>query len=192
MLRRRYPASTLLRPCPTPAATATSRDVEAATLVAAGLPRLPEPPCLRAVPTTPADRRAARVGCFPLRAAFPVKSAGRHPQLHFRGLLGLHSRYGPQGLLAHLPWTLSQGFGPAGYPTKPLASYQTKPTTICVEPSSTGDSRRRGARFNPGEEPGSSVGWPALGPGSRLSPRPGRRWMDCAAVRRDPELVRGL
>jgi hypothetical protein len=36
-----------------------------------GLPRLPEPPFRRAVPTTPADRVGARVDCFPTRAAFP-------------------------------------------------------------------------------------------------------------------------
>ena len=30
-----------------------------------GLPRLPEPPFQRAVPTTPADRAGARVDCFP-------------------------------------------------------------------------------------------------------------------------------
>ena len=31
----------------------------------------------------------------PSRAAFPVSRAGRHPRLHFRGLLRLHSNYGP-------------------------------------------------------------------------------------------------
>ncbi len=33
----------------------------------------------------------------PLHAAFPDRQAGRHPQIHFRGLLRLHSRYGPLG-----------------------------------------------------------------------------------------------
>jgi uncharacterized protein (TIGR03437 family) len=37
------------------------------------------------------------VGFFPVRAAFPGLRAGRHPRLHFRGLLKLHSRYGLQG-----------------------------------------------------------------------------------------------
>ena len=43
----------------------------------------------------------------PSRAAFPVSQAGRHPRLHFRGLLRLHSNYGPldrstaQGGLCH-------------------------------------------------------------------------------------------
>jgi TolB-like protein len=72
-----------------------------------GIPRLPEPPSQRAVPTTPADRMSASVDCFPIHAAFPVLQAGRHPHLYFRGLLRLHSRYGPlacstaQGGLCH-------------------------------------------------------------------------------------------
>src|SRR6202043_207144 len=72
-----------------------------------GLPRLPEPPFRRAVPTTPADRVGARVDCFPTRAAFPKWPEGRHPHCHFRGLLRLYSRYGPpdrsatQGGLCH-------------------------------------------------------------------------------------------
>jgi hypothetical protein len=33
---------------------------------------------------------------FPVRAAFPVLKAGRHPFRYFRGLLKLHSRYGLQ------------------------------------------------------------------------------------------------
>jgi hypothetical protein len=49
------------------------------------------------VPTTPADRMSAHVEYFPILAAFPDSSAGRHPRLHFRGLLGLHSCYGPPG-----------------------------------------------------------------------------------------------
>ena len=38
LLRRHYPASTLLRPCPTPAMTVACRDVEAATLAPNGSP----------------------------------------------------------------------------------------------------------------------------------------------------------
>jgi hypothetical protein len=59
------------------------------------------------VPITPADQTGARVGRFPIRAAFPVIQAGQRPRFHFRGLLRLHSRYGPsdcstaQGGLCH-------------------------------------------------------------------------------------------
>src|SRR5262245_24271359 len=38
LLRQHYPASTLLRPCPTPAMTVACRDVEAATLARDGSP----------------------------------------------------------------------------------------------------------------------------------------------------------
>src|SRR3712207_6814523 len=75
-------------------------DVEVATLVWNGSPPLPASPSRRAVPTTPADRTGARVDCFPIRAAFPVIRPGRHPHLSFRGLLRLHSRYGPSGCSA--------------------------------------------------------------------------------------------
>jgi len=46
----------------------------------------------------PVPRRietGACVDCFPAHTAFPVSQAGRHPHLHFRGLLRLHARYGP-------------------------------------------------------------------------------------------------
>ena len=58
----------------------------------------------------PVPRRietGACVDCFPAHVAFPVSQAGRHPHLHFRGLLRLHARYGPldcstaQGGLCH-------------------------------------------------------------------------------------------
>ena len=62
---------------------------------AAGPPTLPEIPFPRAVPNTPVNRAGAGVGCFPARAAFPGMKAGRRSPLHFRGLLRVHSRYGP-------------------------------------------------------------------------------------------------
>src|SRR5262245_38927352 len=60
-----------------------------------GLPRLLGSPFRRAVPTTPADQAGAHVDCFPVHAAFPKWQEGRHPHCHFRGLLRLHTRYGP-------------------------------------------------------------------------------------------------
>src|ERR1700683_3347024 len=88
-LRRSY-APVRLPPWPPPFAT-----LRPLPSPLTGLPRLPEPPFRRAVPTTPADRAGARVDCFPAHAAFPKWQEGRHPHCHFRGLLRLHSRYGP-------------------------------------------------------------------------------------------------
>src|SRR5882672_10649956 len=53
---------------PEPPPIATLRPLPSLTT---GLPRLPEPPFRRAVPTTPADRVGARVDYFPTRAAIP-------------------------------------------------------------------------------------------------------------------------
>jgi len=72
------------------------RAVEAAALVRTGIPRLPETPFRRAMPTTPVDQDGCTCRLLPhARAAFPVIQAGRRPHLHFRGLLRLHTRYGP-------------------------------------------------------------------------------------------------
>ena len=89
-----------------------------------GLPRLPEPSFQRAVPTTPADRASARVDCFPARTAFPKWPEGRHPHCHFRGLLRLHSRYGPSDRSAAQGDLCHEAPAPAGYPAEPLVSYR--------------------------------------------------------------------
>ncbi len=101
-LRRHYPASTVLWPCPTPARPAVhATALEARPPTKTGLPRLPGSPFQRAVPITPVDRNGCirRLLPHPTRPS-PSRQAGRHPQLHFRGLLKLHSRYGPLDRLA--------------------------------------------------------------------------------------------
>ena len=89
------------RPAPTSA-------VEAATLAQHGPPPLPGSPFQRAVPNPPMDQNRCICRLLPCSTrAFPVSQAGRRPSLHFRGLLRLHSRYGPsdcstaQGGLCH-------------------------------------------------------------------------------------------
>ena len=58
-------------------------------------PDYPESPFRRAVPNYPGGSRQVLVSVASLsHAAFPVSQPGRHPRLHFRGLLRLHSRYG--------------------------------------------------------------------------------------------------
>ena len=60
-----------------------------------GLPRLPALPFQRAMPITPVNQTGACIDCFPAYAAFPAIRPGRHPHCNFRGVLRLHSRYGP-------------------------------------------------------------------------------------------------
>src|SRR5262245_52293600 len=88
------------------------RNVEAATLATDG-----SPPITRTTfPTCRAYYPGGSSGC-PCRllpapvGAFPVWQVGRHPHCHFRGLLRLHSRYGPSDrsttsaeVVPHLAW----------------------------------------------------------------------------------------
>ena len=75
LLRCHYPASTLIRPCPTPIRAAACRDVEVTPpSPITGLPRLPEPPFRRAVPTTPADQTGALSITSPLVQPSPEGS----------------------------------------------------------------------------------------------------------------------
>ena len=101
-----------------------THSVEAATSDRAGLPRLPASPFQRAVPNTPMDRTGACVDCFPVHPAFPDVPAGRHPSLHFRGLLRLYSRYRPLDRSTAQGRPLSRGSDPASRPARPLVSYQ--------------------------------------------------------------------
>jgi hypothetical protein len=106
---------------PRPPLLATSRPLPSPTT---GLPRLPASPFQRAAPTTPADRTAACVDYFAIHTAFPAFRPGRHPHYGFRGLLRLHSRYGPLDRSTARSGLLSRGFDPVGCPSKPLVSYQ--------------------------------------------------------------------
>ena len=148
-LRQRYPVSTVLRSSPTPV-----RPAVLATALGPTRPRQVSPDnphCLANVPC-PLPRRigSGAYARFPslFRSAFPVAQAGRHPHHYFRGLLRLHSRYGPLARSAAQRRPLSQGSSPPGHPNKPLVSYSIKPATIEVESSSTGNTRLRGALCN--------------------------------------------
>ena len=137
-----------MRPCPTPARSTAISDVEAATSDRMGLPRLPVSPFPRAAPNTPADRMAACVGCFAIRAAFPVLRAGRHPHLLLSRPAQASLTLQPTGSLNRPRRPLSRGFNPASHPTKSLVSYQGKSTIPWVESPSTGQTRPRGAPQN--------------------------------------------
>jgi hypothetical protein len=109
-----------------------------------GLPRLPEPPFRRAVPTTPADRAGARVDCFPAHAAFPKWQEGRHPHCHFRGLHRLHSVMARR--IAQPPKVaFVTRLRPSQLPDQAARQLPDLSTIIRVESSSTGVSRLRGA-----------------------------------------------
>ena len=150
LLRRHYPASTLLRPCPTPAMAVAFRNVEDATLATDG-----SPPITRTTfPTCRAHYPGGSSGCacrlLPNSCSLPQMAGGSASALSLSRPAQASLALRPAGSLNRPRRPLSQGFDRAGYPAGPLASYQTKPTTLWVEPSSTGDARRLGALRNPG------------------------------------------
>ena len=130
------PPEVTLRPLPSPAT---------------GLPRLPVITFLACRAHYP--RRTAN-GC--IRRLLP-RSTRPSPNLR---RVGVHiftfeacsgfTRVRPARSLNRPRRPLSQGFGPAGCPTRPPVSYQIKPTTVWVDTSSTGVTRRRGALRNVG------------------------------------------
>src|SRR5467141_3827686 len=123
-LRRHYPASTLLRPCPTPAMTVACRDVEAATLARDG-----SPPITRTTfPTCRAHYPDGSSGCgcrlLPRSRGLPQMGGGSASASSLLGPAQASLTLRPVGLLNRLKRPLSRGSSPSGYPAEPLVSYQ--------------------------------------------------------------------
>ncbi len=124
MLRRHYPASTLIRPRPTPAMAAAFRDVEAATLALDG-----SPPITRTTfPTCRAHYPGGSSGCacrlLPRSYSLPQMAGGSASALSLSRPAQASLTLRPAGLLNRLKRPLSRGSSPAGYPAEPLVSYQ--------------------------------------------------------------------
>ena len=90
-----------------------------------GLPRLPASPFQRAVPITPMNWNGCIRRLLPRPRGLPRYSGGSAsaPSLSRPAQALLKLR--PAGLLNRPRRHLSRGFGPTGYPAKPLVSYQT-------------------------------------------------------------------
>src|SRR5262249_34055812 len=125
LLRRHYPASTLLRPCPTPAVADAQGNVEAATLANNG-----SPPITRTTfPTCRAYYPGGWSGCacrlLPRSCSLPQMAGGSASALSLsrpaQALLALR----PAGSLSRPRRPLSRGSTPASSPAKPLASFRT-------------------------------------------------------------------
>ena len=125
-LRRHYPASQVVRPCPTPArpaVLATALEVRPPTET--GLPRLPGPPSQRAVPITPVDRNGCmrRLLPHPTRPSPTDRRVGIHDFTDLRPAQASRALR-PAGSLDRPRRPLSRGFETASYPTAPPVSYQ--------------------------------------------------------------------
>ncbi len=110
--------------------------VEAATLVQNGSPLLARSPvstCRAHYPGGPIQVHPSAAS--PDRAAFPVLRVGRRPQLPFRGLLGLHTRYGPSICSAAKSGVRLRA--PTRTVTRPSRLIATGPTDHCPGGTST-------------------------------------------------------
>jgi hypothetical protein len=124
LLRRHYPASTLLRPCPTPAVAVACRDVEAATLAHDG-----SPPITRTIfPTCRAHYPGGSSGCacrlLPRSCSLPQMAGGSASALSLSRPAEASLTLRPAGLLSRQKRPLSRGSSPSGYPAEPLVSYR--------------------------------------------------------------------
>ena len=125
MLRRHYPASTLIRPCPTPVMAVAFRNVEDATLATDG-----SPPITRTTfPTCRAHYPGGSSGCacrlLPRSCSLPQMAGGSASALSLSRPAQASLALRPAGSLSRPRRPLSRGSDPASYPTKPLVSFRT-------------------------------------------------------------------
>jgi hypothetical protein len=144
-LRRCYPASTVLRTCPTPDQAATSVSLGSLSPPARASP---DNPCHLACVLCPLPRRS-RTGALagflprPTRPS-PLPSRVGDRIATFEACSGF-TRVTARMLAQPPARPSSQGSDPSGCPDKPPVSYSIKPATIEVDSSSTGDTRLQGA-----------------------------------------------
>jgi hypothetical protein len=129
-----------------PSAPPPIRDVEAATLAQDGSPpitRFAFSTCRAHYPDGP--ERVHLSVASPFHAGLPRYSGGSTSMTSLSRPAQASLTLRPAELLNRPRRPLSRGFGPCGYPSKPLVSYQGLPTIPWVEPPSTGEPRRWGA-----------------------------------------------
>jgi hypothetical protein len=124
LLRRRYPASTLVRPCPTPVMVAACCDVEAATLAHDG-----SPPITRTTfPTCRAHYPGGSSECvcrlLPRSYSLPQMAAGSASALSLSRPSQASLALRPAGSLSCPRQPLSRGSNPRSCPHEPLVSYR--------------------------------------------------------------------
>jgi len=116
----------------------------------AGLPSYPRHPSGVPCPLPRWTAAGASVGCFPATCSLPRNSGGSASTTSLSRPAQASLTLRPVGSLDRPRRPSSRGFSLPGCPDRPLVSYQIKPTTIWVDPPSTGDARHLGALNNPG------------------------------------------
>ena len=138
---QRYYSPLRFPPRPVLFSTVTGRDPAPGT----GLPR-----CPRYLPDVPSSlprwtrQVLLTVSSLPA-SAFPVYRTGLRPQLYFRGLLKVHSRYGPPVRCLPRADICPQSFSKKVSLSYCPGSYRDEPTISRAELSSAGTLHLRGA-----------------------------------------------
>src|SRR6516165_10084180 len=124
LLNWHCPASTLVRPCPTPARTAACRDVEVATLAHDGSPSITRTtfPTCRAHYPGGSSRCMRRL--LPRSRGLPQMAGGSASALSLSRPAQASLALRPAGSLSHLKRPSSRGSTPASYPAKLLVSFR--------------------------------------------------------------------
>src|SRR5262249_22643397 len=144
-LHRHYPASTVLRPCPTPARAAASRDVEAATLTQDG-----SPPITRTTfPMCRAHYPGGSGGCacrlLPHSCSLPQMAGGSASALSLSRPAQASLALRPTGSLSRPKATFVTRLQPCRSPGRAARQLPDQSTTLRADSSPTDDSRLRGA-----------------------------------------------
>ena len=144
-LRQHYPASTVVWPSPTPVRPAASATLGLPAPVETGLPRLLASPFQRAVPTIPGGSRRVPVSiASPLTRPSPFPRRVGIRNFTFEtcsGFTRVTARWIAQPPKAAFVTRLR----PGQLPDQAARQLPEQSTTLRVEPSSTGVTRRRGA-----------------------------------------------
>src|SRR5215472_4719135 len=123
-LRRHYPASSVLRPCPTPAMAAALRDVEAATLTTNGSPPITRTTFLTCRAHYPGGSNGCACRLLPRLCSLPQMAGGSASALTLSRPAQASRTLRPARSLSRPRRPSSRGSSPPGYPAKPLVSYQ--------------------------------------------------------------------
>src|SRR3979411_2360389 len=168
LLRRHYPASTLLRPCPTPVMTISRRNVEAATLARDG-----SPPITRTTfPTCRAHYPGGSSGCAVSIASPLTRPSPNGRRVGIRivtfeacsGFTHVTARRIAQPPKA----TFVTRLQPFRFPGRAARQLPDQSTTLWVESSSTSDPRLRGALPTP-DSCAAAIATPSINSSPRAS-----------------------
>ena len=142
LLRRHCPASTLLRPCPTPV-LAACRDVEAATLALDGSPPITRTtfPTCRAHYPGGSSECACRL--LPRSCSLPQMTGGSASALELSRPAQASLTLWPAGSLSRPQATFVTRLQPAQLPARAARQLPDQSTTLRVDSSSTDDPKRR-------------------------------------------------